>query len=59
VTKFHAVASDDPGLFQKAPQITALLPQSGGDREQAAAAEPTGAGLDGLADLSVNHWLAE
>ena len=29
----------DPGLLQELPDIAALLPERGGDREQAAAAD--------------------
>jgi hypothetical protein len=42
----------DPGLFQKIPGIPVLLPQGSGDREQAAAADRTLAGLDAMADLA-------
>ena len=31
----------DPGLLEELPDIAALLPQAGGDREQAAAADGT------------------
>lgn len=49
----------DPGLLQKAPHIPALLSERGGDREQSAPADPTGSGLDAIADLAVNHGLAQ
>ena len=49
----------DPGLLQKIPDIPALLPQGSGDREQAAAADRTLAGLDAMADLALNHRLAQ
>ena len=53
------MASDDPGLLQNAPQNTVLLPQNGGEREQAAEAGPTGAVLAAMADLSVSQEPAE
>jgi hypothetical protein len=49
----------DPGLLQKIPGIPALLPQGSGDREQAPAADSTLAGLDAMADLALNHRLAQ
>ena len=49
----------DPGLLQKLPHIPALLSERGGDCEQAAAADPTGSGLDAMADLAVNHRLPQ
>ena len=49
----------DPGLLQKIPDIPPLLPQGSGDREQAAAADRTLAGLDAMADLALTHRLAQ
>jgi len=49
----------NPGLLQELPDIAALLPQGGGDREQAAAADHTLAGLDAVTDLALNHRLAQ
>ena len=49
----------DPGLLQKNPYIPPLLPQGSGDREQATAADRTLAGLDAMADLALNHRLAQ
>jgi hypothetical protein len=49
----------DPGLLQKIPDITALLAQGGGDGEQPAAADCTLAELDAIADLALNHRLAQ
>jgi hypothetical protein len=55
----------DPGLFQKIPDITALLPQGGCDGEQAAAAEGAIGGLHAPAvawqtsDLALNHCWPE
>ena len=49
----------NPGLFQKSPDIAALLPEGGGDGEQAAAADRTLAGLDAMADLALNHRMAQ
>ncbi len=45
----------NPRLLQELPHITALLSQGGGDGEQAAAADGALAGLDAMADLSLNH----
>jgi hypothetical protein len=51
----------DPYLLQERPDISALLPESGGDREQMAAAKGPFCGLNAMAvarpisDLSVNH----
>ena len=41
-----AAVMRDPGLFQELPDITALLPEAGGNGEQPAAADRTLAGLD-------------
>ena len=48
-----------PGLLHELPDIPALLSEAGGDREQAAAADCTLAGLDTMADLALNHRLAQ
>lgn len=45
----------NPRLLQELPNIPALLAQRGGDGEQAAAADGALAGLDAMADLSLNH----
>jgi len=50
-----ATVMGDPGLLHELPDIAALLPQGGGDREQPAAADRTWAGLDGKADLALAH----
>ena len=44
----------DPGLLKEFPEITALLPQAGGNGEQPAAADPTLAGLDAMTDLALD-----
>ena len=44
----------DPGLLKEFPDITALLPQAGGNGEQPAAADPTLAGLDAMTDLALD-----
>ena len=49
----------NPGLLQELPDIAALLPQGGGDREQAAEADRTLAGLDAMTDFALNHRLAQ
>jgi len=49
----------DPGLLQKIPDIPALLPQGSGDREQAVTADRTLVRLDAMADLALNHRLAQ
>jgi len=49
----------NPGQLQELPDIAVLLPQGGGDREQAAAADRTLAGLDAVPDLALNHRLAQ
>jgi hypothetical protein len=54
-----ALVMDDPGLLQVLPDISLLLPQSGGDREQAAAADRILGGLDAMTDLALNHRLAQ
>ena len=50
---------DNPSLLQELPDIAALLPQGGGDREQAAAADRILAGLDAVTELALNHRLAQ
>ncbi len=54
-----AAVMGDPGLLQELPDITALLPEAGGHREQPAAADRTLAGLDAMTDLALNHGLAQ
>jgi hypothetical protein len=49
----------NPGLLQERPDIAALLPERGGDREQATATDRTLAGLDAMTDLTLNHGLAQ
>ncbi len=49
----------NPRLLQELPNIAALLSQRGGDGEQAAAADGALARLDAMADLSLNHRLAQ
>jgi hypothetical protein len=49
----------NPGLLQELPDIAALLSEAGGDGEQAAAADRSLAGLDPMADLALNHRLAQ
>jgi len=49
----------NPGLLQKLPDIAALLPEGGGDGEQAAAADGAAGRLDAMADLALNHRLAQ
>jgi hypothetical protein len=49
----------NPGLLQELPDIAALLPEGGRDGEQAAAADRSLAGLDAMADLALNHRLAQ
>lgn len=39
----------DPGLLQKMPEVPALLPQGGCDREQATAADGATGELDAMA----------
>lgn len=46
---------DHPRLLQERPDVTALLPECGGDGEQSAAADGALAGLDTMADLALNH----
>ena len=45
----------DPGLLREGPHISTSLSEAGGDREQSAAADPTGSGLDAMADPALNH----
>jgi hypothetical protein len=49
----------NPHLFQEWPDVAALLSQRGGDGEQSAAADGALAGLDAMADLALNHRLAQ
>ena len=49
----------DPGLREELPDIAALLPEGGGDREQAAAANGTAGGLDAKADVALDDRLAQ
>ena len=49
----------DPGLLQELPDIPALLPEGGGDREQSAAADGTAGGLDAKADFALDDQLAQ
>ena len=49
----------DQGLLQELAEITALMPQAGGCREQSAAADRTLGGLDAMADLALNHRMAQ
>ena len=49
----------NPGLLQELPDIAALLPEGGGDGEQVAAADRTLAGLVAMADIALNHRLAQ
>ena len=49
----------DPGLLQELPDIPALLPEGGGDREQSAAADGTAGGLDAKADCALDDRLAQ
>jgi hypothetical protein len=54
-----AAVMGDPGLLQELPDITALLPEAGGDGEQPAAADRTLAGLDAMTDFALNYGLAQ
>jgi hypothetical protein len=49
----------NPGLLQELQAVQALLPQGGGDCEQASAADRALCGLDAMADFSLNHRLAK
>lgn len=49
----------NPGLLQELPEIPALLPQGGGDREQSAVADGTVCGLDAKADFALDDRLAQ
>ena len=49
----------NPSLLQKRPDVSALLPQGGDDREQTAATQGTFGGLDAMADLAVDHRLPQ
>ncbi len=52
-----AAMMGDPGLLQEGPDVSALLPERGVDREQTAAAQCSLGGLDAMADLAVDHRL--
>jgi len=54
-----AAVMGDPGLLQELPDIPALLPEGGGDREQSAAADGTAGGLDAKADCALDDRLAQ
>ena len=49
----------DPCLLEELPNIAALLPEGGGDREQAAAANGTTCLLEAVTDLAPNYRLAQ
>jgi len=49
----------NPRLLQKLPNIAALLSQRGGDGEQSAPAGGALVGLGAMADLPLNHRLAQ
>jgi len=49
----------NPCLLQELPNIASLLSQCGGDGEQSAAADGALAGLDTMANLALNHRLAQ
>ena len=50
---------DNPGLLQELLDVEALLSDRGRDGKQAAAADRSLAGLDVMADLALNHRLAQ
>ena len=54
-----AAVMGNPRLLQELPNIAALLSQRGGGGQQAAAADGALAGLDAMADLALNHRLAQ
>ena len=54
-----AAVIGNPRLLQEWPDVPALLSQRGGDCEQSAAADGALAGLDAMADLALNHRLAQ
>lgn len=49
----------DPGLLQEGPDVSALLPEGGDNREQTTATEGPFGRLDPMADLAVDHRLAQ
>ena len=49
----------NPGLLQERPDISALLPQGGGEAEQPIPPNRTLAGMAARADFSLNHQLAQ
>lgn len=49
----------NPGLRQERPDISALLPQGGGDAEQPVPPNLILAGIAATADFSLNHQLAQ
>jgi len=49
----------NPGLLQELPDIPALLPQGGGDREQSATTDGTAGGLYAKADFALDDGLAQ
>ena len=49
----------NPGMLQELPNISALLPQGGGDREQSATTDGTAGGLYAKADFALDDGLAE
>ena len=53
------MAIGNPGLLQKLPHIPVVLPQGGRDSEQRAATDSTAGGLDVMADVPLNHRLAQ
>jgi len=49
----------NPGLLQELPDISALLPQGGGDCEQSATRDGTAGGLDAKADFALDDGLEQ
>ena len=49
----------NPGLLQELPDISALLPQGGGDCEQSATTDGTAGGLDAKADFALDDGLEQ
>ena len=49
----------DQGLLQELPAISALLREAGGDREQSDAEDRTLGRLKAMADLALNHRMAQ
>ncbi len=54
-----ATVMGNPGLLQELPDVAALLPERGRDGEQSAATDRSLPGLDAMADLALNHRLAQ